>query len=817
LSHHRRNVTLPGKQSRHEEVDLMKTPRALSLWLVALPLACIDPVRGGDPLDTWHWRNPRPTAQPLFDVTWGNNEFVAVGAHGTVLTSPDGEHWLNQASGVTEDLRDVVWGDGQYVAVGDYGVILTSPDARHWTEQFTRVFIDLNAVAYGGGQFVAVGANTTVLSSADGVRWLECARGQDMLYDVAFGNGRFVAVGGDVILDQRWAGGWVPTTPPGDPLLLVSTDGLNWRRGEAGGYGTLTAIAYGRGRFVTALYRFPWNSTVGAVLTSTDGTRWEDSSWMDLNLQEPVRCMAFEERLGFAAFFGRDTMAPNVYVASDDGYHWYFQPNVSEMVAEGVAIRASTIVVAGRDLSPFARLAARRPDGIWIDNVDSRLPGLQRVGFVGGKFMGFHMQWDDSRGWLPGGLVSSPDGITWASAHGTSDASFADVAFANGLYVSVGGHGWVGTSADAVNWSAQPAPAADNLSGIAYGANQFVAVGATGAVWTATDGTNWTRHAVADESDFAWVCYGNGLFATLDRRDGTVLTSTNGVDWIHQPSSPAGKLIRLRFGGGYFAAVSEVNKLLLSTNASSWTPVDCPIVSTYQLDFAVGPNLFVAAGGAWYSSWGYSRLYSSIWTSTDGVHWREHDTGSDFPFQSVCFGQDTLVAAGASTVLVQSDPLAPKAPTLVEPPASEAYEPGRFITLSALASGTSPIDYLWFQDGDLVPGANESLLPRGQLQTGEVHEYRVVASNALGIATSAPVRVVCGQVPVVEVGAAVAPVLTVGGTPGLRYEVHYQDVLAEPPAWSLLTNLLLSAPTVQFADPDGAAVKNRFYRAQLVP
>jgi len=798
----------------------MRTSPVILLCALALPIAFISRSHAADPLDIWHWRNPRPTAQPLFDVTYGDGEFVAVGAHGTILTSPDGEHWLSQQSGVTEDLCDVVWGDGMYVAVGDYGLILTSPDGRQWTEQFTSVFTDLNAVAYGDGQFVAVGGNTTILSSSDGMQWLECARGQDMLYDVAFGNGRFVAVGGDPV-PERSTGGWPapPSPAPTDPLVLVSTNGLVWRRSETSAYGTLTAIAYGRGRFVTALYRFPQFVGTGAVLTSEDGAAWEEVSWVELGLYAPVRCMAFDDVIGFAAFIGWEFVVGSCYAASLDGRHWHLEATGDSQLTEGVAIRSGTLVAAGRVPydAPQIVLLMRRPDGTWRNCFENNLPETQRVTFVGDRFFGFNMEWDYAGGYLPWGLASSPDGVFWTPARGPTNASFADVAFADGLYVSVGGNGWVATSTDAINWQPQPAPAADFLSGLVYGAGQFVAVGATGAVWTATDATNWTRHVFADESSLGGLCYGNGVFAALDSRDGTVLTSTNGTEWIHHPTNQPARLIRLRFGDGYFTAVSDGNALFVSTNASQWTPIDCPVVSSYRLDFAAGEGLFVVAGGTWTSSGTTAAIDSSLLTSSDGLTWRERDTGSDYPFYGVCFGANTILASGASAVVVQSDPLVPKAPTLVASPPSEAYVPGRFITLSALASGTSPIQYHWFQDGNLVPGAIESLLPLGRFQTGEAHEYWVVASNALGTATSAPVRVVCGEVPRLELASTPAPLITIGGTPGRSYEVHYADVLSEPPAWQLLTNLVLSASEVQIADPAAASVTSRFYRAQLVP
>ncbi len=82
------------------------------------------------------------TTADLYDVTWGNNEFVAVGSGGTILTSPDGINWIVQYSGTPNNLYSVAYGAcvicrGGYtfIAVGDNGIILASPNGITWTSQ----------------------------------------------------------------------------------------------------------------------------------------------------------------------------------------------------------------------------------------------------------------------------------------------------------------------------------------------------------------------------------------------------------------------------------------------------------------------------------------------------------------------------------------------------------------------------------------------------------------------------------------------------------------------------------------------------------
>jgi photosystem II stability/assembly factor-like uncharacterized protein len=80
--------------------------------------------------ETWTVGATHPT---LEDITFGNNQFVAVGDRGTILTSTDGATWTPRTSGTTEWLRDITFGNNQFVAVGFNDTILTSPDGTTWT------------------------------------------------------------------------------------------------------------------------------------------------------------------------------------------------------------------------------------------------------------------------------------------------------------------------------------------------------------------------------------------------------------------------------------------------------------------------------------------------------------------------------------------------------------------------------------------------------------------------------------------------------------------------------------------------------------
>jgi hypothetical protein len=108
----------------------------------------------------------RPLREPIF---------VAVGAEGTILTSPDAASWRSERSGVSAALTSVAASGTQFVAVGSDGTILTSQNGRVWTAQSSGTRVDLAHVIFNGEQFIAVGGEWSdqgvALTSIDGVAW----------------------------------------------------------------------------------------------------------------------------------------------------------------------------------------------------------------------------------------------------------------------------------------------------------------------------------------------------------------------------------------------------------------------------------------------------------------------------------------------------------------------------------------------------------------------------------------------------------------------------------------------------------------------
>lgn len=205
-------------------------------------------------------------------IAFGQGKYVVVGAGGEILTSTNAQSWVRQTSGTSVFLYDVTYGNGLFVAVGAYGVsegtILTSNDGIHWTQRVapTGPYGSLRGVTFGAGRFVAVGDGEAmggvarVMSSADGITWTKENPGVNTaLEDVVFANGRFVALGA---------------------MMLISDDGKTWAAPEHPLEKSLFGLAFGAGRYVAVGHGVNGPVTERGIVNavSLDGHTWSAHS-----------------------------------------------------------------------------------------------------------------------------------------------------------------------------------------------------------------------------------------------------------------------------------------------------------------------------------------------------------------------------------------------------------------------------------------------------------------------------------------------------------------------------------------------------------
>jgi len=224
--------------------------------------------------------------------------FVAVGADGTIASSPDGGEWFPETSGIDKDLFSVAFGKGTFVAVGEGGFILTSPDGDTWTPQYSPTATTLSDVIFTGERFVAVGGSwdtgATTVVSADGLTWKNITSpGGHMFHAVAHRNDVLVAAAytrsdlqTPALFTSPPGEGWQEGTGPDfqdslfheDRIYTVGgssanrwSDGLGWSSVALAGNPSMRGVAQGGELFVAV-------GEMGAIHTSTDGEQWTDHS-----------------------------------------------------------------------------------------------------------------------------------------------------------------------------------------------------------------------------------------------------------------------------------------------------------------------------------------------------------------------------------------------------------------------------------------------------------------------------------------------------------------------------------------------------------
>ena len=95
--------------------------------------------------------------QSLNNIIYADNQWIAIGDAGTIITSTNGINWTNQTSNTTETLQGITYALGAYTVTGTNNTILTSIDGIEWTD--TSVFVPVppvydvqgNAFEYGYG------------------------------------------------------------------------------------------------------------------------------------------------------------------------------------------------------------------------------------------------------------------------------------------------------------------------------------------------------------------------------------------------------------------------------------------------------------------------------------------------------------------------------------------------------------------------------------------------------------------------------------------------------------------------------------------
>lgn len=628
----------------------------------------------------WQWRSPLPQGNDLIRLARCGGEFIAVGRHGSIVTSPNALAWTVRSTGLSRTFRAIATdGERRVVAVGDGGTIAFSPDAgRTWTPCSSGVNRNLMGVAYGNGRFVATayefyqsdGLPHAVLTSTDGLTWTKQRDDRGPTYDNFSGTLAFIE------------GSFYAADASGK--IARSADGINWTVSETGQDESILVLVHRAGTFVGIAFE-------GRILSSADGVAWKTRLTTKL---------AFIDLIATADEFVALHDSGDVYT-SPDGIEWTLRPTS-----------------LGGLPYPYALLHA---DGLYLVAGETgsirTSPDLKTWKTVVGASAGYFLSVAHGPAgfFATGGntLLHSADGVLWNNlAMPDRSDPLRRIAYLNGHYVGAGNKAVYSTK-DGIAWTSHMAPP---VGDIAHGDGLWAITSSQGKIYTSPDLTNWTERFADPAVSLYRIAYGGGRFIALSTNKEFVVSSDGRTWTLVRPEVPYSSN-HLVYGDGRWVAVGVYKSVLTSVDGLAWTDVSIP-EEPYRAQFK---NLMAVT----YAAGHFVAVGSSgvLLTSTDGVTWTERSTGSAALLLSICDGNDSLVAVGYGRTILQSGGLTPAPDSLGPTPDRQTVALGQTLALDLDSRDISGRTYQWLKDGQPLAGATLPTLRRTRTALADAGVY----------------------------------------------------------------------------------------------
>jgi len=654
------------------------------------------------------WYRPSPSGALMRGVTYGGNQYVAVGPGGSVAISGNGTNWVAVSSGISQQLNAVAYGNNTYVAVGDAKTVVTSPDGITWIPRSLNADIvaqNVLGVAFGNGKFVALNLIKEVYTSTDGISWTKIASPPTTQYwnNLKYAGGRFVLVG------QNSSSGAIAT----------SADGITWSATKTlASTGGILDVTYGNGKWVgvniSSYFTFTaadasdaTNGTTGSVSLggavgfvngvfvsngryfSTDGITWQRYSYPNIDINDMVTANGLMVAVGGAM------------TTTTDGKNWGVQSKVLPLATiNNVGVNGA---ISGN--ITYDEIQYYNSQGAWrylrlgvggiqderinknFGTLYTKIPSPTADTLRDG--VGYSSSTAVAVG-DNGAIVRYGAGVgEWTNAVSGTSVNLVSVAAKDGNnLIAVGAGGTiVRTTNGGQTWAGVSSGAAHNLNRVEYfvgtGFNYYIAVGDNGVILKSADGSSWsvlpsgtTKRLVGTGQR----TIGNVKLLTL-AEDSTVLASEDhGATWyaitVNAPfpmtfmnsngttaygvggfqmtasngtnwtyALPAVSNIRAAAqGNGKFVLASD-NALLTSADLENWSAA--PL---FHSGVGFGNGVFVAVGGT-----STVTNNSIVSTSVDGVNWIERVTPATlYSLKAVAFGQGKFVVVGAGGTILSS-------------------------------------------------------------------------------------------------------------------------------------------------------------------
>lgn len=522
-----------------------------------------------------------------------------------------GEGWTVDASYSSHAPYALAKGAEEYIAVGAYGTVMRSEDGVTWAALSKFGGYHLTTIDWDGSKYVMFGSNTEYAHalyknpsegflSTDGFTWTRIDFNPgETISQLVWGKDGFVALG--------------------TKHIFTSKDGVNWSTSRTlfNDYSANTLKYVNGTYFITSIYDQQF------VLVSKDAKTWSAKTY---NASAAVKDMIWTGKhyLGVG----------NGIYTSADGVTWKKQaksPSGAELLTIVGGHNKYIVTGAAAQQSGINKnVAYTSTDGVtWTKTDLSYLhTNIYLIYPVKSGFAGIG---SNDRQDYPDSTYSiyTKDGSSWSYRMvGSQTGGELNALATNGKRtVAVGSNGAVLYTDDGKTWrSSNPFTYQDrlgrpNLYDVVWGANKFVAAGHNGIYYSA-DGYTWKRASVSFKDQYGQldrIEWTGKFFVASDQSYGTY-TSKDGIKWTRIASVSNGNwMTSMIWDGKRLLAAFRVHnyntgvgttKLMQTTDGVNWK-----LVKTLDLDQA-----YLAWNGSSYVASDRSDSLKT-WVSKDGLNW----------------------------------------------------------------------------------------------------------------------------------------------------------------------------------------------------
>jgi hypothetical protein len=551
-------------------------------------------------------------------LAFGNGYYVALGEYnvnigGTNSTtaaysSNDGTTWTASAGLQGSEWDAVTFGNGEFVAVGaNYSnAAISTNNGATWTLETMPASDQWDSVTYGNGEFVAVAYGGEVAYSVNGIAWTLANSPSAYWTSITFAHSEFVAV--------SW----------GSSSAMYSANGSSWTSASLPASAYWSSVTYGNGEFVA----IAWGSTDAAY--SSNGTTWTLAT---LPASESWSAVAFAGSQFYAIAFESSATAVSTSGSTwSVGAALPTASNWIALCSSGTTLLASSYYSANAAVTPaISNTAAALPggsDGEAIVYGDSTYVALGDYGaasggsastttatspngtsWSAGGALPVSEDWDAAAfgngtfvavSYGGGGAYSTNNGATWSESNLPTD-DWGSVTYGNGEFVAITFDGTdAAYSSNGISWTTDQLPADQSWISVTYGNGEFVVVATAGSYGNlySTNGSSWSSNSALAGPWWTDVVYTDGEFVAVSK-DSTAAYSTNGTSWTIVPM-PSGDWGSVVYAGGTLEAFNtDGNDIAISTNGgASWSVNGIITQSTITSATYVNGEVVAVGGGA---------------------------------------------------------------------------------------------------------------------------------------------------------------------------------------------------------------------------